>query len=81
MQDSEGKEVKNGQPPRKHIWVKKCRCVCGHSMNRRVCHVSELTGEASFIYQCYGQILNLEQVNNECRQQILESEDDKLKAS
>lgn len=56
MRDSEGKEVKNGQPPRKHIWVKKCRCVCGHSMNRRVCHVSELTGEASFIYQCYGQI-------------------------
>ena len=53
--DANGNEVKNGQPPRKHVWVKKCRCVCGHSMNRRVCHVSK-TGESSFIYQCYDQI-------------------------
>ena len=54
--DAEGKEVRNGQSPSKHIWVKKCKCACGHSMNRRVCHVSNKTGEASFIYQCYDQI-------------------------
>ncbi len=53
--DAEGNEVRAGQPPCKHIWGAKCRCTCGHAMNRRIAHQSK-TGDTSFIYQCYGQL-------------------------
>ncbi len=53
--DAEGNEVRAGQPPCKHIWGAKCRCTCGHAMNRRIAHKSK-TGDTSFIYQCYGQL-------------------------
>lgn len=53
--DIEGKVVKVGQPPKKHIWVAKCRCACGHTMNRRIAHKNK-TGGCSYIYQCYEQL-------------------------
>ena len=53
--DDRGNDVRFGQTPFKHIWVAKCRCACGHSMNRRLAHQNK-TGDASFIYQCYAQL-------------------------
>ena len=50
-----GEEVRRGRTPFKNVWTSKCRCVCGHSMNRRMAHMSK-TGDASFLYQCYAQV-------------------------
>ncbi len=52
---ADGSEVRTGQTPFKHIWASKCRCVCGHSMNRRMAYQSK-TGDSSFLYQCYNQL-------------------------
>lgn len=54
-EDADGRLVCQGYTPSKHIWVSKCKCTCGHSMNRRVAHKTK-NGDASFIYQCYGQL-------------------------
>ncbi len=36
---------------KKHtIWASKCRCTCGHAMNRRAAHTSVKTGYTSYIY-------------------------------
>ena len=53
--DADGNELKAGLSPCKHVWAAKCKCTCGHSMNRRMAHKSK-TGKTSFIYQCYGQL-------------------------
>jgi DNA invertase Pin-like site-specific DNA recombinase len=53
--DDRGRDVKLGLTPFKYIWTSKCRCVCGHSMNRRMAHLCK-NGDASYLYQCYGQI-------------------------
>ena len=53
--DEYGNAIKQGQPPCKNVWAAKCRCTCGHSMNRRLAHKSK-TGETSYIFQCYGQL-------------------------
>lgn len=39
----------------KCVWVKKTKCICNHSMNRRVAYKSK-NGEKTFVYQCYDQI-------------------------
>ncbi len=53
--DEHGNIIRKGQSPCKHVWAAKCRCVCGHSMNRRIAHKSK-TGKTSFVFQCYGQL-------------------------
>ena len=54
-EDADGRILNQGHSPSKHIWVAKCKCTCGHAMNRRVAHTTK-NGDSSFIYQCYGQI-------------------------
>lgn len=53
--DEHGNIIRKGQSPCKHVWAAKCRCACGHSMNRRIAHKSK-TGKTSFVFQCYGQL-------------------------
>ena len=53
--DEQGNIIRTGQSPCKNVWAAKCKCTCGHSMNRRLAHKSK-TGETSFIFQCYGQL-------------------------
>lgn len=53
--DEKGNIIRKGQSPCKNIWAAKCKCTCGHSMNRRIAHKSK-TGKTSFIFQCYGQL-------------------------
>ena len=54
-QDADGKEVRSGKPLSKYVWVKKCRCTCGHSFNRRIAHKCK-SGDISYVYQCYAQV-------------------------
>lgn len=44
-----------GKPLADCIWVRKTKCTCGHSMNRRIAYVAK-NGEKSFTYQCYDQL-------------------------
>ncbi len=44
-----------GKPLADCIWVRKTKCTCGHSMNRRIAYVAK-SGEKSFTYQCYDQV-------------------------
>ena len=53
--DKDGKETKSGHPPFKHVWSSKCRCTCGHAMNRRLSYHCK-NGDDNFIYQCYSQL-------------------------
>ncbi len=53
--DEHGNIIRKGQSPCKNVWAAKCRCTCGHAMNRRLAHKSK-TGDTSFIFQCYGQL-------------------------
>ena len=53
--DERGNIIRTGQSPCKNVWAAKCRCTCGHAMNRRMAHKSK-TGNTSFIFQCYGQL-------------------------
>lgn len=53
--DERGRIIKTGLSPCKNIWAAKCKCTCGHSMNRRLAHKSK-TGKTSFVFQCYGQL-------------------------
>ena len=53
--DADGNEKLNGQSPCKNVWGRKCKCKCGHSLNRRMAHMSK-TGDPSFVFQCYGQL-------------------------
>jgi len=53
--DKHGNIIRKGQSPCKNVWAAKCRCTCGHAMNRRLAHKSK-TGDTSFIFQCYGQL-------------------------
>ena len=53
--DVDGNEVKVGHTPCKTVWGAKCRCKCGHAMNRRLAHTSK-SGASSFVYQCYAQL-------------------------
>jgi len=53
--DEHGNIIRTGQSPCKNVWAAKCRCTCGHAMNRRMAHKSK-TGDTSFIFQCYGQL-------------------------
>ncbi len=44
-----------GKPLADSIWVRKTKCTCGHSMNRRIAYVAK-NGDKSFTYQCYDQL-------------------------
>ena len=44
-----------GKPLADCIWVRKTKCPCGHSMNRRIAYVAK-NGDKSFTYQCYNQL-------------------------
>lgn len=49
--------MKAGRGVAKIVWVKKTRCTCGHTMNRRNCYTAK-NGEKSFFYTCYDQLRN-----------------------
>lgn len=53
--DAKGNVKMNGQSPCKNVWGRKCKCKCGHALNRRMAHMSK-TGEPSFVFQCYDQL-------------------------
>ena len=53
--DNKGNIKMNGQSPCKNVWGRKCRCKCGHALNRRMAHMSK-TGDPSFVFQCYDQL-------------------------
>jgi DNA invertase Pin-like site-specific DNA recombinase len=50
-----GEIIRTGQAPCKNIWAAKCRCSCGHAMNRRLSHVTK-DGKESYIFQCFAQL-------------------------
>ena len=45
-----------GKPLADNVWVRKLKCKCGHSMNRRVNYVSKTTGNKTYTFQCYNQL-------------------------
>ena len=45
-----------GKPLSDNVWVRKLKCKCGHSMNRRINYVSRTTGNKSYSFQCYDQL-------------------------
>ncbi len=55
FKDQDGNEYKRAQPPSKNVWAAKCRCACGHAMNRRLSYVSK-DGRESYIFQCFRQL-------------------------
>ena len=45
-----------GKPLADNVWVRKLKCKCGHTMNRRVNYVSKTTGRKTYTFQCYDQL-------------------------
>lgn len=45
-----------GKPLADNVWVRKLKCKCGHTMNRRINYVSKITGEKTYSFQCYDQL-------------------------
>ena len=45
-----------GKPLADNVWVRKLKCKCGHTMNRRINYVSKTTGNKSYTFQCYDQL-------------------------
>lgn len=47
---------KTGKSLANNVWVKKLRCTCEHSMNRRISYRSKITGDETYAFQCYNQL-------------------------
>ena len=45
-----------GKPLADNVWVRKLKCKCGHTMNRRINYVSKTTGNKTYTFQCYDQL-------------------------
>ena len=45
-----------GKPLADNVWVRKLKCKCGHTMNRRINYVSKITGNKTYTFQCYNQL-------------------------
>lgn len=45
-----------GKPLADNVWVRKLKCKCGHTMNRRINYVSKMTGNKTYTFQCYDQL-------------------------
>ena len=45
-----------GKPLADNVWVRKVKCKCGHTMNRRINYVSKTTGNKTYTFQCYDQL-------------------------
>lgn len=39
-----------------NVWVRKLKCKCGHTMNRRITYISKTTGKKTYTFQCYDQM-------------------------
>lgn len=53
-EQTDGKII--GRPNAHNIWVKKARCKCGHTFNRRPNYTSKTTGRKTYTFQCYNQM-------------------------
>lgn len=45
-----------GKPLADNVWVRKLKCKCGHTMNRRINYISKTTGNKTYTFQCYDQL-------------------------
>lgn len=54
VQKNDGKVY--GKTLADNVWVRKLKCKCGHTMNRRVNYVSKTTGKKTYSFQCYDQL-------------------------
>ena len=45
-----------GKPLADNVWVRKLKCKCGHTMNRRINYTSKTTGRKTYTFQCYDQL-------------------------
>ena len=54
VQKNDGKVY--GKTLADNVWVRKLKCKCGHTMNRRVNYISKTTGKKTYSFQCYDQL-------------------------
>lgn len=53
IQKNDGKTY--GKPLADNVWVRKLKCKCGHTMNRRINYISK-AGKKTYTFQCYDQL-------------------------